>query len=91
MRSARKSEFTVPADLGPSDAHDVREQLLSWIQTKRSRGTVEIDHDEPSISALQLIVAATKSESDNPPALGPLAEKAVAALATPTVLEFVKR
>ena len=86
---ARKSEFVIPADLGPNEAHAAREELLVWLETKRSRGKVELDGEpeEASISTLQLVIAATRSTIEKPPALGSCAEKAVASLTTPKILE----
>ena len=92
-RSAVTSEFVVPSDLGPGAARELHVKMLTWLTEKSEAGTVEVSpgSEEISISAVQLVVSATRSRADQPPALGPLAKEAISALSKPRVLEPAAR
>lgn len=84
------SQFLIASDLWPGDAQTVRMQLVEWLATEPDDATVELDSDqtEASVSALQLLVAATRRTSGTPPALG---EKAAAAVVNLTTSQIMKQ
>lgn len=82
--------FYVPADLWPGDAQKMRAELLQWLSEQTSNPIVELgaEVDDPTVSALQLVVAATRRISGPPVALGTSASAALALFAEPKHMEW---
>ena len=88
-RKIEKSEFLITSDLWPGDAQTVRTQLLEWLDENASDPIVELDSASvpPSVSALQLLVAATRRTHGPTPTLGNLASAAVAKFTEPQIMK----
>ena len=84
------STFHVPSDLWPGDAQKVRTQLVHWLSEQESSPEIELGDEstDPTVSALQLIVAATRRISGPPVVLGTSASAALARLAEPLHMEW---
>jgi len=82
--------FYVPADLWPGDAQKMRSELVQWLSEQTSNPIVELgtEVDDPTVSALQLVVAATRRISGPPVIVGKIASAALARLAEPQCMEW---
>ena len=82
--------FHVSADLWPGDAHAVRVELADWLAAQTSTATVELglESSRPSVSALQLLLAAHRRTSGPPPEFGEIASAALTDLADPGLKEW---
>jgi len=83
------TDFLIPADLWPGDARKMRAELLQWLSEQTSNPIVELgaEVDDPTVSALQLVVAATRRISGPPAIVGKIASAALARLAEPQHME----
>ncbi len=72
----------VPADLTASDARDLRKDVLASMTSQEASQLIELGSETPeaSVSALQLLIAATRPTGAAPATLGPRAQAAVSAL-----------
>jgi len=84
-----KPAFLIPADLWPGDAPALHSQLLEWLSQQGETASVDLgsEGEIPSISALQLIIAATRRTSGPPPELGKRATAAMADLTKPQIMK----
>jgi len=84
------TDFLIPADLWPGDARKMRAELLQWLSEQTSNPIVELgtEVDAPTVSAIQLVVAATHRISGPPVVLGKSASAALALLAEPKHMEW---
>ena len=82
--------FYVPSDLWPGDAQKMRTQIVQWLSEQEVSPRIELGNEtpDPTVSALQLIVAATRRISGPPVALGKSASAALALLAEPQHMEW---
>lgn len=89
-RETSASEFQIPADLWPGDAQKLRTELLQWLSEQTSHPFVELStvDEEPSVSALQLLVAVTRRVGGPPAELGKTASDALSRLAEPLHMEM---
>ncbi|WP_136057739.1 hypothetical protein [Candidatus Halocynthiibacter alkanivorans] len=92
-RNLETAEFIIPADLWPGDAQKMRAELVQWLSEQTSTPIVELgaEVDDPTVSALQLIVAATRRISGPPAVPGNIASTALARLAEPQHIESEAR
>ena len=88
--NSKPSIFYIPADLWPGDAQKLRTQLVQWLSEQETSPQIELGDEstEPTVSALQLVVAATRRISGPPVALGNSASAALALLAEPKHMEW---
>jgi len=89
-RETSATEFIIPADLWPGDAQTMRSELLQWLSEQTSQPFVEFStvEEDPSVSALQLLVAVTRRVGGPPAELGKIASNALARLAEPQHMEM---
>ena len=89
-RLIKTTDFIIPSDLWPGDAQKLRTQLVQWLSEQESSPKIELGDEtaEPTVSALQLVVAATRRISGPPVALGNSASAALALLAEPKHMEW---
>jgi hypothetical protein len=83
-------DFHVSAELRPGDAHAVRVELADWLAAQTSTAIVELgpESSRPSVSALQLLLAAQRRTSGPPPEFGEIATAALTGLADPGLREW---
>ena len=88
-REVKTTNFIIPADLWPGDAQKVRTQLVQWLSEQESSPEIELGDEtaDPTVSALQLVVAATRRISGPPVIVGKIASAALARLAEPQCME----
>lgn len=82
--------FYIPADLWPGDAQKMCAELVPWLSEQTSNPIVELgtEVDDPTVSAIQLVVAATRRISGPPVVLGKSVSAALALLAEPKHMEW---
>ena len=82
--------FHVSAELRPGDAHAVRVELAEWLAAQTSTATVELgpESSRPSVSALQLLLAAHRRTSGPTPEFGEIATAALTDLADTGLKEW---
>jgi len=82
--------FYVPADLWPGDAQKMRSELVQWLSEQTSNPIVELgtEVDDPTVSALQLVVSATRRISGPPVVVGKIASAVLAHLAELRYMEW---
>ncbi|MEM6972688.1 MAG: hypothetical protein AAF577_07765 [Pseudomonadota bacterium] len=79
------SDFALPCHAGPRDASALASALLEWLGQRGADAVLELGNEEregPSPTALQLLVAATRSEHGGALRLGPCADAALSGLGT---------
>lgn len=88
-RKMETSDFLITSDLWPGDAQTVTAELIEWLAEHTSNATIELNSDTsaPTVSALQILIAAARRTDGPAPALGPTASAAVAELTTPILLK----
>lgn len=81
----KPTALMVPADLAAADARDLRKTVLTKMKSRKKSHVIELGSETPdaSVSALQLLIAATRPTGPTPATLGPRAQAAVAALTVP--------
>lgn len=79
---AAPAHFEIAPGLPVRQAGEVASALLAWLDARPGDGVLDLAPGDmpPSPTALQLLVAATRSGAHSPPPLGPRAAAAVAAL-----------
>ncbi len=84
-------KFTIPSDLWPGDAKKMQAGLVQWLSEQASDPIVELgtEVDDPTVSAIQLLVAATRRNSGPPAIPGKIAATALSHLTTPQRMECI--
>jgi len=82
-RLVKTTDFIIPLELWPGDAQKMRTQLVQWLSEQEASPEIELSDEsaDPTVSALQLVVAATRRISGPPVVVGKSASAVLARLA----------